>query len=163
MEVRHYLTFEFTGNSKKFVYTVSEDIKTSVQDELLSRNWAIDGSVIEFQDSSGRMIAVNARFLRRCQALYDAGIFPPKGEDETEPDMMIVMEGMNEPLCYNDIDPEDAALVASVMAGVDSEESSFVSFTDEDGEPNLVAADKIMLLESLHYDVELEEEVPENN
>jgi hypothetical protein len=144
---------------------VSADIKTSVQDELLRRNWAIEGPVVEFEDSSGRRIAVNVRFLRRCQALYDAGVFPPsaEGEDETEPDMMILMEGMKEPLNYNDIDPEDAALVASVMAGIDSEECTFVSFTDEDGEPNVIAADKIMLLESLHYDDDLEEEVAENN
>ncbi|MFN2514246.1 MAG: hypothetical protein ABR568_22890 [Pyrinomonadaceae bacterium] len=129
MEVRHYLTFEFSGIPDKFVYTVSEDVKNGVQQELLHRNCEIDGPVIEFDESSGRKIAVNAEYIRRCQALFDAGIYPPKDEDESRPDMIIVIEGMSKPLYYNDIGPEDAALVASVMAGVDSSACNFVSFT----------------------------------
>src|ERR1051325_1152832 len=134
MEVRHYLTFEFAGIDEKFVYIVTEDVKKSVREELLSRNWDIDGPVIEFEEHSGRKIAVNARYIRRCQSLFDAGIFP-KAEDDSEPDMLLVIEGMRKPLSYNDIDPDDAALVASVMAGADSDAYSFVSFTDEDEEP----------------------------
>ena len=140
MQVRHYLTFEFTGIDDKFVYTVSENVKKGVQEELLNRNWEIDGPVIEFEESSGRKIAVNARYVRRCQALFDAGMFPAKGEDESQPDMMIVMEGMGKPLYYSDIDPNDAALLASVMARPDPNICDFVSFTDEDGEDNLLPA-----------------------
>ena len=161
MEVRHYLTFEFTGINEKFVYTVTEEVKNSVQQELLHRNWEIDGQVIEFEENSGRKIAVNAGYVRRCQALFDAGIFSTKDEDEIEADMMIVIEGVSTPLYYNDIDPEDAALVTSVMAGADSGVCNFVSFTDEDGEANLIPADKVMLLESIHYEDELEEELPD--
>lgn len=160
MEVRHYLTFEFTGINEKFVYVVTEDVKNSVQDELLGRNWDIEGPVVDFEEISGRKIAVNARYVRRCQALFDAGRFP-KDQDESEPDMMIVIEGVSKPLNYEDIDPEDAALVASVMAAPDSSVCNFVSFTDEDGEANLIPADKVMLLESIHYEDELEEEVTE--
>ena len=161
MEVRHYLTFEFTGIDEKFVYVVTEEVMDRVQQELLDRNWEIDGPVIQFEDVSGRQIAVNAEYVRRCQALFDAGVYPVKDEDVNEPDMVIVMEGMGKPLYYHDIDPDDAALVASVMDGVDSSTSTFVSFTDEDGEANLIPADKVMLLESIHYQGESEEELPE--
>jgi hypothetical protein len=71
------------------------------------------------------------------------------------------MEGVGKPLYYNDIDPADAALVASVMVGVDSSAPTFVSFTDEDGEANLIPVDKVMLLESLRYEDDFEEEMPE--
>jgi hypothetical protein len=161
MEVRHYLTFEFRGINERFVYTVTEDVKNSVQQELLYRNWEIAGPVIEFEETSGRKIALNAKYVRRCQALFDAGIFPSEDEDKSEADMMIVMEGVSEPLYYNDIDPDDAALVASVLAGPDSGVCNFVSFTDEDGEANLIPTDKVMLLESIHNENEFEEEVPE--
>jgi hypothetical protein len=163
IEVRHYLTFEFTGINEKFVYIVTEEVKNRVQQELLHRNWEIDGPVIEFEESSGRKIAVNAGYVRRCQALFDAGIFPAKGEDESEHDMMIVVEGMSKPLYYDDIDPADAALVASVIAGPDSSGCNFVSFTDEDGEANLIPADKVMLLESIRYEDEFEDEVPDKD
>ncbi len=73
--------------------------------------------------------------------------------------MTIVIEGVSKPLYYDDIDPDDAALVASVMAGADLSVCSFVSFTDEDGEANLIPADKVMLLESIHYENEFEEKV----
>lgn len=162
MEVRHYLTFEFPGLDDKFVYIVSEDTKNGVQQELLNRNWEIEGPVIEFEEISGRKIAVNALYVCRCQALFDAGIFPAKGEDESRADMMIAIEGMSKPLYYNDSDADDAALIASVMAGTDSSACSFVSFTDEDGEANLIPADRVMLLESVHYDDEYDEEVGEN-
>lgn len=76
--------------------------------------------------------------------------------------MMIVIEGMSKPLYYNEIDAADAALIASVMAEGDESPCSFVSFTDEDGEGNLIPADRVMLLESLHYDDEHDEEVAEN-
>jgi hypothetical protein len=158
MEVKHSLTFEFVGIDEKFVYTVTEDVKKWVQQELLGRDWNVDGPVIEFEEHSGRKVAVNARYVRRCQALFDTGILPAKAEDDNEPDMMIVIEGMSKPLCYNDIDPDDAALVASVVAGADSDAYSFVSFTDEDGEPNIIPADKVMLLESIHYENESEED-----
>src|SRR5213594_2398180 len=98
MDVRHYLSFEFTGFADKFVYSVSEEVISRVKQELLHRNWEIDGPVIEFEESSGRKIAVNAGYVHRCQALFDAGMFPAKGEDESQPDMMIVMEGMGKPL-----------------------------------------------------------------
>ena len=157
MEVRHYLTFEFAGIGDKFVYTVSEGVKKAVQHELLHRNWEIAGSVIEFEESGGRKIAVNAEYVRRCQALFDAGVYPPESEEEIKPDMMIVLEGMTEPLYYNDIDPDDAALVASVMAGVDSDTCNFVSFIDEDGEDNMIPVDRVMLLDSIHYEDEFDE------
>jgi hypothetical protein len=158
IEVRHYLAFEFTGLKEKFVYVVTEEVKNSVQQELLHRNWEIEGPVVEFEESSGRRIAVNAGYVRRCQALFDAGVFPENNQDGNEPDMMIIVEGMSKPLYYDDIDPDEAALVASVMAGPDSSVCSFVSFTDEDGEANLIPADKVMLLESIHYEDEFEEE-----
>jgi hypothetical protein len=156
MEVKHFLTFELAGIDEKFIYTVTEDVKKWVQQELLGRNWNIEGPVIEFEEHSGRKIAVNARYVRRCQALFDAGIFPAKAEDDNEPDLMIVIEGMSRPLYYNDIDSDDAALVASVVAGANLDAYSFVSFTDEDGEPNVIPADKVMLLESIHYEDESE-------
>lgn len=104
-------------------------------------------------------IAVNAGYVRRCQALFDAGIYTETDENESRPDMMIVIEGMREPLLYNDIDPEDVALVASVMTGPDSSTCNFVSFTDEDGEDNLIPVNKIMLLESIHYEDDFDEDV----
>jgi hypothetical protein len=163
MEVRHYLAFEFTGINDKFVYAVTEDVKNSVQQELLHRNWDIDGLVIEFEESSGRKIVINAGYICRCQALFDAGMFPAKDEDESERDMKIIIEGMSKPLYYNDIDPDDAALVASVMAEADLSVCNFVSFTDEDGEANLIPADRVMLLESINYENEFEEDVPEKS
>jgi hypothetical protein len=45
------------------------------------------------------------------------------------------------------------------MAGADSSVCTFVSFTDEDGEAKLIPVDKVMLLASIHYDDELEEEL----
>jgi hypothetical protein len=162
-KLRHYLTFEFAGTDEKFVYVVTEDVKNSVQEELLGRNWEIYGPVIEFEESSGRKIAVNAGYVRRCQALFEAGMFSPTDGDQSEPDMIIVIEGVSKPLYYHDIDPDDAALVASVMAAPDSGAYNFVSFTDEDGEANLIPADKIMLLESIHYENEFEDEVPEED
>lgn len=54
MEVRHYLTFEFTGITDKFVYVVSEEIKNGAQHEFLRRDWQIEGLVIEFEESGGR-------------------------------------------------------------------------------------------------------------
>ena len=152
------MKFEFTGFADKFVYTVSEDVKNGIRHELLNRNWEIDGPVIEFEESSGRKIAVNARYIRRCQALFDAGIYPAK-DSEGEPEMMILIDGMSKPLYYNDIDPDEAALVASVMAGVDDGPCNFVSFLDEDGEDNLIPVDKVMLLESIHYEDDLEDEI----
>ena len=163
MQIRHYLAFEFAGIQRKFVYIVSEDVKNSVRHEFLQRDWRIEGPVIEFGDTSGRKIAVNARYVRRCQALFDGGIYPTKAEPESKPDMTFVMEGMSEPLNYNDIEPDDAALIASVMAGTEDSICNFISFLDEDGEDNVIPADKIMLLESIHYDDELDEELPENN
>jgi hypothetical protein len=59
MEIRHYLTFEFPGMQGKFVYIVSEDVKNSVRHEFLQRDREIEGPVIEFEDTSGRKIAVN--------------------------------------------------------------------------------------------------------
>jgi len=163
MEIRYYLTFEFTGVADKFVYTVAEGVKNGIREELLGRNWEVHGTVIEFEDVSGRKIAVNARYIRRCQGLFDAGIYPARDErDNSQPDMMIVVEGMSKPLSYNDIEPDEAALVASVMAGVESDVCNFVSFTDEDGEDNLIPADKIMLLESIHYDDDFAEEADED-
>jgi len=67
MEIRYYLTFEFTGVADKFVYTVAEGVKNGIREELLGRNWEVHGTVIEFEDVSGRKIAVNARYIRRCQ------------------------------------------------------------------------------------------------
>ena len=163
MEVRHYLTFEFPGLDDKFVYIVSEDTKNSVQQELLNRSWDLEGPVIEFEEISGRKIAVNALYICRCQALFDAGIFPANDEDESRADMMIAIEGMSKPLYYNDIDAADAALIASIMAGLDSSDCSFVSFTDEDGEANLIPGDRVMLLERVHYDDEYDEEMEEND
>ena len=46
MQVRHYLTFEFTGIDDKFVYVVTEEVKNSVQQELLNRSWEISGLVM---------------------------------------------------------------------------------------------------------------------
>jgi hypothetical protein len=161
MEIRHYLTFEFAGLKEKFVYVVSEGVKKAVRHEFLQRDWEIEGPVIEFEDSSGRKIAVNARYVRRCQALFDAGIYPTKDETETKPDMMFLIEGMSEPLNYNDIETDDAALVASVMAGAEDRTYNFISFLDEDGEDNVIPADKIMLLESIHYEDGLDEELHE--
>jgi hypothetical protein len=163
MEVRHYLTFEFTGIADKFVDTVSEDVKNDVRHEFLHRNWEISGPVVEFEESSGRKIVVNAEYVRRCQALFDAGIYQAKDETEHKPDMLILIEGMSKPLYYNDIDPDDAALVASVMAGVDCDACTFVSFTDEDGEDNLIPVDRVMLLESIHYEDHLEDEMLEED
>ncbi len=128
----------------------------------MNRSWELDGPIIEFEEISGRKIAVNALFVCRCQALFDAGIFPAKGEDESRADMMIAIEGMTKPLYYNDIDADDAGLIASAIAGVDSSACSFVSFTDEDGEANPIPVDRVMLLESVHYDDEYDEEVEEN-
>src|SRR6266545_4970780 len=51
------------------------------------------------------------------------------------------------------------AVARPVMAGADLSVCSFVSFTDEDGEANLIPADKVMLLESIHYENEFEEKV----
>ena len=73
--------------------------------------------------------------------------------------MMILIDGMSKPLYYNDIDPDEASLVASVMAGVDDGPCNFVSFLDEDGEDNLIPVDKVMLLESIHYEDDLEDEI----
>ena len=162
MEVRHYLTFEFPGLDDKFVYIVSEDTKNGVQQELLNKSWDLDGPVIQFEEISGRKIAINALYVCRCQALFDTGIFPAKGEDESRADMMIVIEGMSKPLYYNDIDAADAALIASVMAESDESTCRFVSFTDEDGEANFIPADRVMLLERVPYDDEYDEEVGEN-
>jgi hypothetical protein len=78
MEVRHYLAFEFTGIDEKFVYVVTEEVKDGVQQELLRRNWEIDGPVIEFEEISGRRIAVNAEYVRRCQALFRRRRIPGK-------------------------------------------------------------------------------------
>lgn len=161
MEVRHYLTFEFAGRDEKFVYVVTEEMKEGVTKELLHKDRVVDGSVIEFEDVSGRKIVVNVEYVRRCQALYDAGRYPSAEEDEDKPDMIIVMEGMRKPLTYLDIDPEDAALVASLVAAAGLDYVGFVSFTDEDGEENLIPADKVMLLDTLHYEDEFNEESPE--
>src|SRR5881397_1649061 len=106
MEVRHYLAFEFTGFADKFVYSVSEEVISRVKQELLYRNWKIDGPVIEFEESSSRKITVNTAYLRRCQALFEAGIYPTKDKVESQSDMTIVIEGMSTPLYYNDIDPD---------------------------------------------------------
>jgi hypothetical protein len=163
MQVRHYLTFEFAGMRGKFLYMVSEDVKNSVRHDFLQRDWEIEGPVIEFEDTSGRKIAVNARYVRRCQALFEAGIYPTKDKPESKPDMTFVIEGMSEPLNYDDIEPADAELIASVMAGTEDRICNFISFLDEDGEDNVIPADKIMLLESIHYDDELDEELPEES
>lgn len=163
MQIRHYLTFELAGMQRKFVYMVSEAVKNSVRHEFLQRDWKIEGPAIEFEDTSGRKIAVNARCVRRCQALFDAGIYPTKDEPESKPDMTFVIEGMSEPLNYNLIEPDDAALIASVMAGTEDRICNFISFLDEDGEDNMIPTDKIMLLESIHYDDELDEELPEES
>ena len=45
----------------------------------------------------------------------------------------------------------------------DSSVCNFVSFTDEDGEANLIPADKVMLLESIRYEDEFEDEVPDKD
>lgn len=42
IEVRRYITFEFTGINEKFVYPVTEEVKNSVQQELLHRNREIE-------------------------------------------------------------------------------------------------------------------------
>jgi len=75
--------------------------------------------------------------------------------------MVLVVEGMSKPLHYDDIEPDAAALLASFMVGTELSENGFVSFLDEDGEDNLIPADKIMLLESVHYEDELDDEAPE--
>ena len=54
--------------------------------------------------------------MKVCQALFDAGIYPIKDERESKPDMTFVLEGRSEPLNDADIEPDDAALIASVMA-----------------------------------------------
>jgi hypothetical protein len=160
MEIRHYLTFEFAGMNEKFVYVVSEEVKNGVRHEFLQRNWEIEGPVIEFEDTAGRKIAVNARYVRRCQALYEAGIYSTKDEQE-KPDMTFVIEGMSEPLNYNDIEPDDAALIASNMAAPEDQICNFISFLDEDGEDNLIPVDRVMLLDTIHYDDEFDEELAE--
>jgi hypothetical protein len=158
MEVRHYLTFEFTGRDEKFVYVVTEETKEGVTQDLLYQDEEIEGSVIEFEDINGRKISINRTFLRRCQAVYDAGGDPDKGEGDYKPDMIIIMEGMREPLEYLDIEPEDAALIASLVADIGLDEIGFASFVDEDGEDNLIAIDSVMLLDTLHYEDEFDEE-----
>jgi hypothetical protein len=62
--------------------------------------------------------------------------------------MTFVIEGLSEPLNYDDIEADDAALIASVMAGTEDRICNFISFLDEDGEDNVIPADKIMLLET---------------
>lgn len=161
IEAKHYLTFEFKEVDQKFVYTVTEDVKNSVHEELLGRDWETNSPVIEFKECSGRKISVNARYVRRCQALFDTGLFPAKDQAKTDPGMMIIIDGMTEPLYYNDIESDEALHVASVMVGVDSDSCEFVSFTDEDGEVNLIRADKVMLLERSHYKNEFEEDLPQ--
>jgi hypothetical protein len=161
MQVRHYLTFEFASRDEKFVYVVTEETKEGFTKELLHKDRDIDGPVIEFEDITGRKVSVNGDYLRRCQALYDAGVYTQGEEEEGKPDMVIVMEGMREPLTYYDIEPDDAALVASFVAGVGLGATGFVAFTDEDGEDNLIYAEKVMLLDTLHYQDEFDEESPE--
>ena len=161
MEMRYYLAFEFKGLGEKFVYVVTKETQDDVTDELLNRGWNITGPVVEFEEVSGRKISVNSKYVTRCQALFDAGAYGAAGSEDGKPDMIIAIDGMKEPLEYHDIDPEDAGLVASVMAFPGSGETEFVAFTDQDGEMNLIPADKVMFLESIHYEDEVVEEVPE--
>ena len=49
------------------------------------------------------------------------------------------------------------------MARPDPNICDFVSFTDEDGEDNLLPANKVMLLESIHYEDEFNNETPEKS
>lgn len=84
MEVRHCLTFEFSGLDDKFVYVVSEDTKNSVQQELLNRSWELQGSVIEFREISGRKIAINALYLCRCRRSSTLEYSPQKARTKAE-------------------------------------------------------------------------------
>lgn len=161
MEVRHYLTFEFAGRDEKFVYVVTEETKEGVAKEILHRDRDVDGAVVEFEDVEGRKIAVTLEYICRCQALYDAGMYTEEDEEEGKPDMLIVMDGMKEPLTYYDIEPNGAALVASLVAGIGLGVSGFASFVDQDGEDNLFAVEKVMLLDTLHYEDEFDDELPE--
>jgi hypothetical protein len=55
---------------------------------------------------------------------------------------------------YDDIDPDEIDLIASVLEGHEIGEEFFISFHDEDGERNLIKGNRIMLMESIRYSKE---------
>lgn len=162
MEIRHYLAFQLKNCEQRFVYVVTEETKKDVTEVLRAGVWGDFGSpVIKFEDAEGRIVAVNAEYIRLCQAMYDAGVYAEKSEEDIKPDLIVAVDGLSKPLVYNDIDPDDAGLAGAIFADCDLQPDSFFLIIDEDGEENLIPAGSIMLMESLHYEDEIAAEIAE--
>jgi hypothetical protein len=52
--------------------------------------------------------------------------------------LSLLIDGMPEPLEYVDTDGNEIALIATTLEGIEPGEERFISFTDDDGEENLI-------------------------
>lgn len=154
----YYLKFVLKDKADSLVYHVTKEEQERVSHSIINNNThRIFGSIIEFETLSGTIVNVNLKYVALCQSLWNAGRLEP--EEESPYELVLIIDGISEPLNYDDAHVEELDLIASILQGVEPDEDAFVGFTNDDGERDFVNINNIMLMESVEYRTIYEEEM----
>ncbi|MEN3333533.1 MAG: hypothetical protein V7641_2898 [Blastocatellia bacterium] len=163
MEITYYLKFVFKGIDQPIVYEVTKGESDRVVALIPTPPEQRFVRFIEFETVIGRLVNVNPFYILLCQALFDMGVIVPENGDAEDAGIdderaVFRVDGMEDPLVYEDVDLEEIGLVAQFLQDPEPGQGRFVSFRDEDGETNLLKVDDIILMESGNYNLDEEED-----
>jgi hypothetical protein len=72
--------------------------------------------------------------------------------------LSLILDGLPEPLDYAGVDASEIAGIATALEGTQPGEEKFISFRDEDREENLINARTIIVMGSIPYAEDSEED-----
>jgi hypothetical protein len=156
----YYLKFFLRGVREPLIYEVTKEEWEGVSHWFRHRDPLVLGSLLTFETATGRVVNVIPKYVALCQELWDVGIPIQKGKDPEESpyDLIMYVDGISEPLLNMEIDPDDVNMMTSILEAGGDEADEFVTFIDQDGERNWLMAGSIMLMDSIEYREEIEEE-----
>jgi hypothetical protein len=155
----YHIKFFFKGFPRPVIYGVSKETSDDVSSAIRDYPNQTDGPFLGFSTTTNRAVIINSDSLVLCQVLVDYGTDePPTDADKTdEIALSLLIDGISEPQEYVDTDENEIALIATTLEGIEPGEERFISFTDDDGEENLIKARTIIIMESIPYSVDSEE------
>jgi hypothetical protein len=155
----HYLKFTLEGMSDPIVYRVSKETSERVTRCFDTMDKFSLETGIEFETLKGRIINVCARYVVMCNVLWDYGRLNP--EEEEVHDLILYVSDITEPMRFEKSDPSEMQGIALALQGGAFEQEPFVGFTDQDDEALFLRGDKIMLMNSIDFYPDVEEESAE--
>lgn len=149
----YYLKFFLKGKENPFIYQVSKQTATRIEECFLNRNYITDGGFVEIEHSSkNQNIYIKIFQVQMCQVLWDYGVVESNNEEETELySLALVLNGIEEIFYYSEVEADELQEIIDSVMSINnySQEEFFIRVVDDDGEVNLVKANDIVLMECL--------------